>query len=174
MRNEKSWEEIGLGCLGAIALVVILVVVSAFITTLVWGWVVPQVFPTAIANGLLPASLSLVQAFKLSILFGILGLTGASASSSSSKTSYSGCGERVAVAAIAFLIWIPLAAIVIAFSAWLVTLAWGWVVPDVFSGAVAQQLIPATLGFWHAVMLNILFSVLGLSSHRASSSSSKK
>ena len=173
MRNEKSWEEIGLGCLGAITLIVIMVVVSAFIVTLVWGWVVPQVFSVAVEKGMLPASLSILQAFKLSILFGILGLSGASSSSSVKKTTYDGCGERIAVAVISFLIWIPIAAIVIVFSAWLGPLGWGWKIPDVFSGAVAQNLLPTTLSFWHAVLLNVLFSVLGLSSHRASSSDKK-
>ena len=174
MYRSSSWEEIGLGCLGALALVAIITIVMAFIITLVWGWVVPQVFPGAVEANALPASLTLIQALKLSILFSILGLTGASASiSSKSSTSTSGCGETIFVSLIAFVIMLPIWAIVAVISGFFVSLVWGWVIPDVFSGAVAQNLLPATLSLWHAIMLSILFSVLGLSSHRASSSSKK-
>ena len=168
-RREKDWGEIGIGCLGVIALAAILVVISAFITTLVWGWIVPQVFSSAVQNEALPASITIVQALKLSILFAILGLTGAS--SSKTKKSSSGIGESIAVALLAFIIMLPIWAILAVISGFFVMLTWGWVVPDVFSGAVAQGLLPSTLSLGHAILLSILFGVLGLSSHRSSSSS---
>lgn len=122
--------------------------------------------------GLLPASLTIVQALKLSILFSVLGLTGASSAKASSKSSSSsGLGETIVVGLIAFVIMLPFLAILAVISGFLVSIIWGWVIPDVFSGAVEQGLLPAHLSLWHAILLSILFSVLGLSSHRARSSS---
>ena len=171
-RREKDWSEIGLGCLGLITLAAILVVVSAFITTLVWGWIVPQVFASAVDKGILPASLTIIQALKLSILFSILGLTGASSAKASTKSSSSSSfGETIAVALIAFVIMLPIIAVLAVVSGFFVSIVWGWVIPDVFAGAVAQGILPASLGLGQAIMLSILFSVLGLSSHRSKSSS---
>jgi hypothetical protein len=82
-----DWEKAGISCLGLIALLAILIVVSAFLISWAWGWVVPDVFSGAVAQGILPASLTLWQAFKLSILFTILGVTGRGSSSSSSSKS---------------------------------------------------------------------------------------
>lgn len=170
MFREKDWGEIGLGCLGLLALAAILVVVSAFVTTLVWGWIVPQIFPSAVEQGALPSSLTLVQALKLSILFSFLGITGASASKSK-KHTYDSFGERLFVNIIAFIIMLPIWAILVAISGFFISIVWRWVIPDVFSGAVAMNLLPANLSLWHAILLSLLFSVLGLSGHHARSSS---
>lgn len=168
--REKDWGEIGLGCLGLLALAAILLLVSSFAITLVWGWIVPQIFPSAVEQGVLPSSLTIVQALKLSILFNVLGLTGAS-SSKSKKHTYGSFGERVFVNVIAFIIMLPTWAILVVISGFFISIVWNWVIPDVFSGAVAMNLLPANLSLWHAILLSLLFSVLGLSVHRAPSSS---
>lgn len=59
-----------------IVVFVILVVISTLLTCWIWGWVVPDVFQGAVKTGLLPAKITFWQAFKLSILFSVLGLTG--------------------------------------------------------------------------------------------------
>lgn len=169
-RREKDWGEIGLGCLGLLTLAAILVLISAFVTTLIWGWIVPTIFPSAVEMGALPASLTIVQALKLSIFFSILGLTSRS-SSKTKKSTYSSFGERVAVSLIAFIIMLPILAILIVISGFLISLVWGWVVPDVFSGAVARGLLPSELSLWHSIMLSLLFSVLGLTRKSSSTSS---
>ena len=68
MKSSKSWEEIGLSCLGVIALAFILVLFSAWVMSMVWGLIVPTIFTAAVEASLLPAALTLVQAIKLSIL----------------------------------------------------------------------------------------------------------
>lgn len=74
------------GCVGAIVLflgiAIVLILVSAFLMTAVWGWVVPDVFAGAVEQGVLPASISLAQALKLSILLWIFGITQTSVGSS--------------------------------------------------------------------------------------------
>ena len=52
-----------------------------------------------------------------------------------------------------------------------ITLAWQWVVPDVFSGMVKAELLPATITFWQALKLAILLTVLGVAGSRGSSKS---
>ena len=54
----------------------------AVLVTIVWSWVIPDVFSGAVEQGILPASITWFQAVKLSILFSIFGLTGGSSSSS--------------------------------------------------------------------------------------------
>lgn len=71
--------------LGALGFVVVIAIIGAWFLTIVWGWAVPAVFQGAVANGNLPATLSVIQAFKLSILLGFLGLT--SKASASLKSS---------------------------------------------------------------------------------------
>jgi hypothetical protein len=78
----------GMGCLAlaaiTVALVAVLVAVGAFFITLVWPWVVPDVFAGAVQQGILPGSLTFWQAVKLMILFAVLGLTSHARSSSKS------------------------------------------------------------------------------------------
>ena len=162
---DRDWSVVALGCLGALALIVILIAVSALITAWVWGLIVPTVFAGAITHGLLPASLTLWQAFKLSILFWALGLTGASASMASKGKL--GLGGWIVV----FLVSIPIWIILTLISGFFIWLVWAWVVPDVFASAVALGMIPATLSYWHALLVSVLFGVLGLSNHHATAKS---
>lgn len=59
------------------------------------------------------------------------------------------------------------------FIAVFVSLVWHWVVPDVFSGAVKQGILPADLSVAQAVKLSVLFSVLGLADSVAGRRSKK-
>lgn len=59
-----------------IGLVVMFFIVAFVAVMLLWQWIVPDVFSGAVSQGVLPASLTFVQAIKLSILLTILGLTG--------------------------------------------------------------------------------------------------
>ncbi|PIR99451.1 hypothetical protein COT86_03795 [Candidatus Collierbacteria bacterium CG10_big_fil_rev_8_21_14_0_10_43_36] len=176
MKSSKSWEEIGLSCLGVIALAFILVLFSAWVMSMVWGLIVPTIFTAAVEASLLPAALTLVQAIKLSILFWALGLTTATASSSSSSSSSSslsgeGCATTILAVVIGIVLFAIIWAVMVAISGFIVWLVWAWVVPDVFAGAVAAGFVPAALSYWNACLLTILFSVLGLSNKRASSKS---
>ena len=46
---------------------------------------------------------------------------------------------------------------------WLITLAWGWVIPDIFAGAVEQGILPAEITMVQALKLSILLSIIWVS-----------
>jgi len=95
---------------------------------LVWGWIVPQIFASAVEQGVLPASLTIVQALKLSILFSILGLTGATASSKSKKSSDVGFVGNIVISVVAAIVLLPFWAILVMISGFFISLVWGWVI----------------------------------------------
>jgi len=64
--------------IGISALVVVLFIVATVVIMLVWAWVMPDIFSGAVEHGLLPASITFVQALKLSVLLAVLGVTGRS------------------------------------------------------------------------------------------------
>lgn len=57
-----------------VGLLIAAFVIGTFVMVWVWGWVVPDVFAGAVEYGILPASLTFVQALKLWLLLLILGL----------------------------------------------------------------------------------------------------
>lgn len=69
--------------IGFVALFALMVFVGLFVTKLMWGWVVPDLFPGAVQQGLVVASLTWWQAFKFSLFLGLI-LRGVSASRSKS------------------------------------------------------------------------------------------
>lgn len=73
--------ETALKLLGLLFLLILYVVIGTVVIVLFWQWVIPDIFPGAVSQGLLPASLTFLQAFKLSLFLGILGLKGSSSSS---------------------------------------------------------------------------------------------
>ena len=77
--------------------------------------------------------------------------------------------KEVIQVAIAVLGYLALVAILVIISAFIITLVWGWVVPDVFSGMVEAKLLPATLTIWQAIKLAVLFWALGLTQSRGAS-----
>jgi hypothetical protein len=52
--------------------VAILFVISLIVFRFVWGWVVPDLFPGAVAEGLVVKDLTWLTAFKLAILVAVL------------------------------------------------------------------------------------------------------
>jgi hypothetical protein len=52
----------------------------------------------------------------------------------------------------------------------LIAAIWGWVVPDIFAGAVRQEILPAAITYWQAWKFVILLAVLGLTSRTGKSS----
>ena len=50
----------------------LIILLGPFVTVLLWGWVVPDVFTGAVKQNILPAHLSWGEAFKLNILIFIL------------------------------------------------------------------------------------------------------
>ena len=46
--------------------------ISVIIFKFVWGWVVPDLFPGAVTQGLISANLSWLAALKLAVLVGVL------------------------------------------------------------------------------------------------------
>lgn len=60
--------------LAVIGLLIAAFIVAVFLITLVWAWVVPDVFAGAVEQHILPATLTWVQALKLWILLLVLGL----------------------------------------------------------------------------------------------------
>jgi len=58
-----------------VVLVVIIFFVSAWLISLFLWWVVPDIFSGAVDKGILPATITLTQAFKMSLFLWILGIT---------------------------------------------------------------------------------------------------
>jgi len=57
---------------GIVAFVVGAFVVGLLLVKLGWGWIVPDLFPGAVAQGLIAESISWLTAFKLAILLAVL------------------------------------------------------------------------------------------------------
>ncbi len=58
---------------GGIALMVGLFVVALLVVKLLWAWVVPDLFPGAVEQGLVARSISWYTALKVAIVIAILG-----------------------------------------------------------------------------------------------------
>ena len=52
--------------------IAIVFVISLIVFRFVWGWVVPDLFPGAVAEGLMVADLTWFTAFKLAVLVAVL------------------------------------------------------------------------------------------------------
>lgn len=61
--------------------IVVLIIATFLAVMWLWAWVVPDVFSGMVKAELLPAQLSFVQAVKLVVLLGILGISGRSSKS---------------------------------------------------------------------------------------------
>ena len=57
---------------------------------------------------------------------------------------------------------IAIAIIVFIIALLIIKLLWGWVVPDLFPGAVAQGLIAGTIGWYTAFKLAIVIALLSI------------
>lgn len=84
-RSFKSFLK-GLGVGGVIVVVLLIgvavVAVVPYLVQAVWGWVIPDLFPGAVKQGLMAGTISWFTALKLTILLIVFGMFGASHSSS--------------------------------------------------------------------------------------------
>ena len=67
--NKKWWIAIAPGIL---AVVVGALVIGLLLVKLLWAWVIPDLFPGAVAQGLIAESISWFTAFKLAVVLSIL------------------------------------------------------------------------------------------------------
>jgi hypothetical protein len=66
------------GILGAIALGFIVLIVALFLVKALWAWTVPDLFPGAVEQGLIAATITWYTAFKVAIFMAVLaGIAGA-------------------------------------------------------------------------------------------------
>ena len=59
---------------GVIISTALLFVLAASVLKLLWAWVIPELFPGAVAQGLLVAALSWPAAFKLTVFIMVLAI----------------------------------------------------------------------------------------------------
>jgi len=168
-QNNQTWGEVGLMFLGSLTLAIVLVLISAGLLSVIWKWIVPVVFQGAVRSNILPETITLLQALKLNIFLGITGLTGYSFVSIKAQSD-----NRIIKWLLTVLIRISLLAILTVISGLLISLVWGWVVPDVFSSAVKQGILPESLSVWHAILLSFLLSLIGPSRNAQKNNSSKE
>ena len=57
---------------GVLAIFVIAVVLFLLVIKLLWAWTVPDLFPGAVEQGLVAASISWLAAFKVALFVGVL------------------------------------------------------------------------------------------------------
>jgi hypothetical protein len=63
---------------GLIVLIIAMFVVALFVIKLLWAWTIPDLFPGAVAQGLIAEHISWYAAFKLAIFIGVMaGIAGA-------------------------------------------------------------------------------------------------
>ena len=58
---------------GGIIMVVVVFVVVLLIVKLLWSWTIPDIFPGAVAQGLVAREISWLTALKVAIFFAVLG-----------------------------------------------------------------------------------------------------
>ncbi|UCF61851.1 MAG: hypothetical protein JSV37_03980 [Anaerolineaceae bacterium] len=69
-KKVTNWVEVAVSVLISVAVVF---VISVVIFKIVWGWVVPDLFPGAVDQGLISADLSWLAAVKLAVLVAVIG-----------------------------------------------------------------------------------------------------
>ena len=71
--NKTWWIAIP----GILALVAVYVVIVLLLVKLLWAWTIPDLFPGAVAQGLVAGSISWFTAFKVAVFVAVLaGLAG--------------------------------------------------------------------------------------------------
>ncbi|MCK5052999.1 MAG: hypothetical protein KAR65_01895 [Anaerolineales bacterium] len=69
-KKVTDWVTVAITSLIQVA---IMFVVSLVVFKVVWAWVVPDLFPGAVAQGLIVANLTWLTAVKLAVLVGVMG-----------------------------------------------------------------------------------------------------
>ncbi|MDE1833726.1 MAG: hypothetical protein KGH64_00150 [Candidatus Micrarchaeota archaeon] len=57
---------------GMLAIFILVFVVALFIIKLAWSWVVPDLFPGAVSQGLIASTIGWYTAFKLALILAII------------------------------------------------------------------------------------------------------
>jgi hypothetical protein len=66
------------GIIGAIVLGFVVLIIALFLVKALWAWTVPDLFPGAVEQGLIAATISWYTAFKVAIFMAVLaGIAGA-------------------------------------------------------------------------------------------------
>ena len=68
MDNKKIWLMVGV----YVATILALVLFFLFLIKLLWAWTIPDLFPGAVASGLIAGNIGWLTAFKLSLFLGLL------------------------------------------------------------------------------------------------------
>ena len=68
-KRVTNWVTVAITVLVTVA---VMLVVSLVVFRFVWGWVVPDLFPGAVDQGLIVADLTWLAAFKLAVLVAAL------------------------------------------------------------------------------------------------------
>jgi uncharacterized protein YqhQ len=69
-KQVTNWVTVAISVLVSVAVVF---VISVVLFKVVWAWVVPDLFPGAVAQGLISADLTWLAAVKLAVLVAVLG-----------------------------------------------------------------------------------------------------
>jgi hypothetical protein len=69
-KQVTDWVTVGIT---AIIQVAVMFVIALVLFKVVWAWVVPDLFPGAVSQGLISADLTWLAAVKLAVLVGVLG-----------------------------------------------------------------------------------------------------
>ena len=69
--DKKWWIAI---IPGIIAIAIIVFILALLVIKLLWGWVVPDLFPGAVAQGLIVSTIGWYTAFKIAIVIGLLSI----------------------------------------------------------------------------------------------------
>lgn len=57
---------------GVIAIMVIVFIIALFLIKFLWGWIIPDLFPGAVTQGLVASAIGWYTAFKIAIVLGLL------------------------------------------------------------------------------------------------------
>lgn len=80
---------------GVIAIIIVVFIVALFIIKLLWGWIVPDLFPGAVAQGLVASTIGWYTAFKIAIVIALLsGIFKAGTSHSEWKREWKGWKKK--------------------------------------------------------------------------------
>ncbi len=56
---------------GVIAIIIIVFIIALFVIKFLWGWIVPDLFPGAVAQGLVAGTIGWYTAFKIALVIGL-------------------------------------------------------------------------------------------------------
>lgn len=68
MKDNKVWLMVGV----YVSIVILIILFILLIVKLLWAWTIPDLFPGAVATGLVAKRIGWLTALKLSLFLGIL------------------------------------------------------------------------------------------------------